>query len=277
MVEERRITVLLHGLRMSPAALVQQAAQPPEEGMAGIARVTGRDRAQRKLRLGRGHHALRRRQTAGAQWTTTGTLTQTSTGTCLQMVCGTQTSCFGHLPLTRHRAARSVWSRRPAGRSCTAPCGRTGSSASRRPSPARSSRTGLANHLAVVWQTFLTHVSATVRQVVTELGTPGLADHPAGGHRHLLEQVSVTMRQVVTGTRLTHVCGTIRVTVQGTCLYCALADHPRDRVRHLLGAVRDVLVTVYGSCRYSVLGHILVTQTGTLRITVRGPAIVQTV
>ncbi len=42
------------------------------------------------------------------------------------------------------------------------------------------------------------------------------------------------MRQVVTGTRLTQVCGTIRVTVQGTCLHWRLADRPRDRVRHLL-------------------------------------------
>ncbi len=44
--------------------------------------------------------------TAGSQWTTTGTLTQTSTGTCLQIVLGTQTvlisvTCFctvtGHM------------------------------------------------------------------------------------------------------------------------------------------------------------------------------------
>ena len=30
-------------------------------------------------------------RTAGGQWTTTGTFTQTSTGTCLQTVRGTQT------------------------------------------------------------------------------------------------------------------------------------------------------------------------------------------
>ena len=50
------------------------------------------------------------------------------------------------------------------------------------------------------------------------------------------------MRQVVTGTRLTQVWGTIRVTVHGTCLYW----HSRI-----------VRVTVYGTCLRALLGDVL--------------------
>ena len=62
---------------------------------------------QRELALARGQHALRRGQDRRrAVDDDTGTFTQTSTGTCLQTVRGTQTVLhLGHLAGDRHRAA----------------------------------------------------------------------------------------------------------------------------------------------------------------------------
>ena len=91
-----------------------------------------------------------------------------------------------------------------------APCGRTGSSASRRPSPAPILTHGLAHRLA---------------DGLADLLDAGLGDHPAGGHRHLLAAgLGCTIRQVVTGT----------------CLCTGLRDHPAGRDRHALDAgLRD--------------------------------------
>ena len=157
-----------------------------------------------------------------------GPCTQTSTGTCLQIVLGTQTgfisvTCRGH----GHRAHGSSASRRPGGRSCTGPCGRTGPSASRRPSAGTIFTHGSVTISQTVWQTRLTQGSATIRQVVT--GTcfdAGLGDHPAGGHGHLLDAGLGH-----------HPAGGDR-----HALDAGLGDHAGDRAGHLL------VLRTRGSC-----------------------------
>ena len=218
--------------------------------------------------------------TAGGQWTTTGTLTQTSTGTCLQIVRGTQivlvsVTCF--CTVTGHMIVFGSTTWLAGG--VRAPSARTG--------PVCISQTVSGTHLTqarctisqTVWQTFLTHGSATVRQVVT-------------GTWH--DRVSLTIRQVVTGTCLTLLLGhhpaggdrhpldaglrTIRVTVQGTCLHRRLADRPGDRVGHLLdlvlGDVSWSPCTGPGGTRSCCTSWSRIT--GTHRCTVRA-SVVQTV
>ena len=211
--------------------------------MLGVAGVAGRHGGERHCDWAEATTLWDDGRTAGSgSGRRPGTLTQTSTGTCLQIVLGTQIVLVSVTCRVTVTGQQIVLVSATCGRRCTGT---------------------LRTHWTVcISQTVSgTHLDARLgdrlADRLADLLDAGLGDHPAGRHRAPgMTQVSADHPAGRHGHLLDALLGDHPAGGDRDPLDAGLADHPGDGAGHLLvrASRLTIRVTVYGTCLTHVSG-----------------------